>query len=89
MEDSPRTRFDYMIRKLKIVAPQLERTRLWSYSIRLNFECRLVLAGIPMGTVKYVLGRESLGSSLIDLTLTHEQRMQVVRRSLERFLAEL
>jgi integrase len=86
---SPRTRFDYMIRKLKIVAPQLARTRLWSCSIRLNFECRLISAGIPMGVVKYVLGRESLRSSLGELTLTHEQRMQVARRSLERFLEEL
>jgi hypothetical protein len=42
-----------------------------------------------MGVVKYVLGRESLRSSLGELTLTHEQRMQVARRSLERFLEEL
>lgn len=87
--DHPRTRYEYMIRKLKIVAPQLAHTRLWSYSIRFNFECRLLSAGIPMGVVKYVLGRESLRSSLGHLTLTHEQSMQIARRSLERFLEEL
>jgi 23S rRNA pseudoU1915 N3-methylase RlmH len=47
------------------------------------------MAGIPTGVVKYVLGRESLRSSLSDLTLTHEQMLQVVRRSMERFLEEL
>jgi integrase len=86
---SPRTRFDNMIRELKIVAPQLTHTRVWSCSIRLNFESRLFMAGIPTGVVKYVLGRESLHSSLSELTLTHEQMLQVARRSLERFLEEL
>ena len=87
--DRPRTQFDNMIRKLKTVAPQLTHTRVWSCLIRLNFESRLFMAGIPTGVVKYVLGRESLHSSLSELTLTHEQMLQVARRYLERFMEEL
>jgi integrase len=80
--DKPRTRFENMIRKLKILAPQLPHTRDWSCSIRFNFESRLFMAGIPTGVVKYVLGRESLRSSLSDSNLTHEQKLEVARRSL-------
>lgn len=87
--DCPRTRFDYMIRKLKIIAPQFARAGLWTYSIRLNYESRLISAGIPMGIVKYLLGRESLRDSLGELSLTDEQKVQIVRRSVERFLQEL
>jgi integrase len=87
--EKPRTRFANMIRKLKIVAPQLPHTRDWSCSIRFNFESRLFMAGIPTGVVKYVLGRESFRSSFSDLNLTREQRLEVARRSLERFMEEL
>lgn len=87
--ETPRTHFNFMIRKLRVAAPQLARARLWTYSIRGNFESRLITAGIPAGIIKYVLGREPLATALKELSLTPEQSMQVVKRSLERFLEEL
>lgn len=87
--DTPRTRFDCMIRKLILVAPEFGRTRQRTYSIRKNFEYRLMSAGIPAGVVKYLLGCESLTTSIQQLTLTPEERMQIVQRTLERFIEEL
>lgn len=87
--DSPRTRFDYTIRKLKIIAPQFGRARLWTYPIRLNFEYRLMSAGIPTGMVKYCLGRHMRVDPFDGLSLTHDQILLAIRRSIERFLDEL
>lgn len=87
--DCPRTRFDESIRKLRTVAPQFARARLWTHSIRKNFEFRLKSAGIPSGIVKYWLGRQDINEALQSLVLTHEQKMQVMRRTIERFLHEL
>jgi|GEM_PF-5585505 len=87
--DSPRTRFDQTIRKLRTVAPQFMHTRLWTYSIRLNFSSRLLSAGIHSGIAKYCLGYRSKGDPFGALPLTHEQRLQVIRRYIERFLEEL
>jgi integrase len=87
--DSPRTRFDQMIRKLRVVAPQFARTRLWTYSIRMNFACRLMSAGIPSGLVKYCLGHRTKGDPFGVSILTPEQKLQVIRRTLECFLEEL
>jgi integrase len=87
--DSPRTRIDQTIRILKIIAPQLARTRLWIHSIRLNYETRMYAAGVPSGIVKYLLGRESLGEALKFSSLTRDEVLQIVRRTFERFMHEL
>lgn len=87
--DFPKTRFNSMLHKLKVVAPNFGRARQRTYSIRANFAFRLMSAGIPAGIVKYVLGWESLESSFQRLPLTPEQRLQIVRRSFECFLDEL
>jgi integrase len=87
--DSPRTRFDNAIRKLKTAAPQFARRRLWFYSVRSNFEHRLMSAGIPSGVVKYCLGHRNLDDVLLGLSLTPQQGLFIVRRSMEKFLEEL
>lgn len=86
---SPRTRFDQTIRKLKVVAPGLARTRLWTYSLRQNFAYRLISAGIPSGITKYCLGHRIEGDPFGISLLTREQKRQVLRRNIERFIEEL
>lgn len=87
--NNPRARLEFMIRNLKVVAPTFGRIPRRTHSIRANFSYRLMSAGIPAGTVKYVLGLESLRNSIQQLVLTPEERMQIVRRTLERFIEEL
>jgi integrase len=87
--DCPRTRIEQTIRILKRLVPQFGRTRLWSYSVRMNFMCRLHLAGVAAGILKYLIGHESLNEALNLPSLTRDQKLQVVRRTIERFLNEL
>lgn len=87
--DHPRTRFHQTIRTLDIVAPRLVRKRLRTYSLRLNFAYRLMSAGIPSGMVKYCLGRRVTGDPFGVLHLDQEQKLQVLRRNIERFMEEL
>ncbi len=87
--DHPRTRFEQTIRKLKLVAPQFGRSRLWMHSLRMSFAYRLLSAGIPHGMAKYLLGHTVIDDAFEDLQLNEAQKFQVLRRQVERFVQEL
>lgn len=87
--DHPRTRFDYSIRKFKLLSPQVARSRLWTYSLRLNFAHRLLSAGIPSGQAKYCLGLRVKGSPFGKAQYSQEQKNAVLQRTFANFLEEL
>jgi integrase len=86
--EHPRTRFDQTLRTLRRT-PQLKRGRLWLHVFRANFIYRLMSVRITNDIVRYCLGHQSLDTCLYGLSLTHEQKLLVIRRSVERFLDEL
>jgi len=85
----PRTRFALVLAKLRPVFPELSHGRLFMYSVRMNFVCRVMSAGIPLSLVKYCLGQGDIGMLMGHLTLTPEQKLEILRRNLESFVQEL
>jgi integrase len=86
--DHPHTRFDQTIRTLRRT-PRLRRGDVWLHGFRANFIHRLMSVRITNDIVRYCLGYQSLDTCLHGLSLTDEQKLQVIRRSVERFLDEL
>lgn len=86
--DRPKARFDYALRKLRTVAPQLVQTRAPAHSIRVMFAYRLWSADIAPDVVGYLLGRRT-SESLRECLLTHEQWLGIVTRSMEWLVDEL
>lgn len=87
--DVPRTQFAYVLAKLRPLFPELSQGRLLMYSVRLNFEYRLMSTGIPLSIVRYCLGHRDSASLLAHLALTPEEKLAIVRRNLETFVPEL
>jgi integrase len=87
--DSPRGRFDCVVEGLRSRFPNVARGRLLVYSVRMNFAFRLMSSGIPLGIVKYCLGHQDLTMLFGKLSLTPEQKLEIIRRDLESFVPEL
>jgi integrase len=87
--DFPLRRMRYVVARLRPMWPKLPRGRLVLYSLRLNFVCRLMAAGIPASVVRYCLGHRDLSNIVWNGPPSPEEKLQIVRRNLERFLAEL
>jgi integrase len=85
----PRRRFTYVVARLRSTFPHLWRGRSVMNSVRRNFMCRLLSAGIPIGVVRYCLAHRDLSWVVRGSPLKSEQRLDIVRRNLERFTEEL
>lgn len=53
-------RFTYVVAKLRSTFPHLWRGRSVMNSVRRNFMCRLLSAGLPIGVVRYCLAHRDL-----------------------------
>jgi integrase len=87
--DFPCRRTRIVIARLRSMWPRLSDDRLLLHRVRINFACRLMANGIPIGVISYCLGRLSLSRLCRGLDLSPEEKLNVVRRNLERFTNEL
>lgn len=74
--------------KLKLICPDASKAEEILKSIRLNFVARLMSSRIPASIVKYCLGNCDQSSLLGHLSLTPEQKIEIVRRNLDNFVPE-
>jgi integrase len=85
----PNRRMRIVIARLRSMWPRLSDDRLLLHRVRINFACRLMSQGIPVGVVSYCLGHRSRSRLFERLGLSSEERLNIVRRNLERFTDEL
>jgi integrase len=85
----PSRRMRIVIARLNSMWPRLSDDRLLLHRVRINFACRLMCAGIPIGVVSYCLGRRDISRLFGRLALSPDERLDIVRRNLERFVDEL
>jgi integrase len=85
----PNRRMRIVIARLRSMWPRLTHDRLLLHRVRINFACRLMCAGIPIGVVSYCLGCRDISRLFGRLALSPDERLDIVRRNLERFVDEL
>jgi integrase len=85
----PSRRMRIVIARLNSMWPRLSDDRLLLHRVRINFACRLMSQGIPIGVMSYCLGGRSRSRLFERLNLSPEEKINVVRRNLERFTDEL
>lgn len=56
--------------------------------VNLRRGCRIMSSGIPLGIVKYYVGRQDFVLVFGRLSLTPEQKLAIIRRDLESFVPE-
>jgi len=55
----------------------------------MNFQRRLICAGVPLSVGKYWLGHHDLIHMLPSMALSSDQKLQIVRSNIENFMIEL
>ena len=87
--DHPTRRFKFVVKRLQSMFPDLSRGRLIMHPVRMNFVSRLYSAGIPLSIVNYCMGRHNRTMLMAKLSLTNEEKLEILRRNIEKFLPEL